>query len=224
MIAYGYARVSRSTDDGGNTLENQRRRLNLAGVENHHIYEDIITGTVFRRPGLGALLSRLDASDTVVVTALDRLGRDTLGILELIHQLGTRKVELRILDTPVDTQDVEGGGRLVALVAAEIAQIEREKISRRTTAGLERARAEGKLTGRRWSISRNHMRGIHRMSLELGMTPTQISLAHGAGNRGRRRQLSLGADRTGPGPPAPGDTGEQGLAVPPHLVDGLVQE
>ena len=154
MTNYGYARVSRSTDDGGDTLENQRRRLNLAGVENQRIYEDSITGIVFRRPGLDALLSRLEASDAVVVTALDRLGRDTLGILELIHQLGAREIELRILDTLVDTQDAEGGGRLLALVAAEIAQIEREKISRRTTAGLERARAEGKLTGRRWSISR----------------------------------------------------------------------
>ena len=191
MTTYGYARVSRGNDDGGNTLENQRRRLNLAGVVNQHIYEDVITGIVFRRPGLDALMSRLEARDTVVVTALDRLGRDTLGILELIHQLGTRKVELRILDTPVDTQDVEGGGRLVALVAAEIAQIEREKISRRTTAGLERARAEGKLTGRRWSISRNQMRGIHRMSRELGMTPTQISLAQAVSVDVVRRALKV---------------------------------
>ena len=191
MTTYGYARVSRGNDDRGDTLENQRRRLNLAGVENQNIYEDIITGIVFRRPGLDALMSCLEANDAVVVTALDRLGRDTLGILELIHQLGTRKVELRILDTPVDTQDVAGGGRLVALVAAEIAQIEREKISRRTTAGLERARAEGKLTSRRWSISRNPMRGIHRMSRELGMTPTQISLAQAVSVDVVRRALKV---------------------------------
>ena len=79
-----------------------------------------------------------------MVTALDRLGLDTLGLLELINRLATMGVDLKVLDMPVDAQDVARGGQLVALVTAGVAAIERVNISRRTKQGLERARAEGK--------------------------------------------------------------------------------
>ena len=85
--------------------------------------------------------------DILVATALVRLGRDTLGLLELINRLVTMGVDLKVLDMPVDAQDVAGGGPLVALVTAGVAAIERANISRQTKQGLERARAEGKLAG-----------------------------------------------------------------------------
>ena len=179
MALYGYARVSRGRDDGTDTLENQRRRLLEAGVPADCIYQDIVTGTVFDWPGLSGLLERIDQGDTLVVAALDRLGRETLGILELINRLATHGVDLRVLDLPVDAQDVAGGGQLVALVTAGVAAIERANISRRTRQGLERARAEGKLTGRKWSVTRARMKAIKRMRNELGMTLAQI--AHGQG-------------------------------------------
>ena len=96
-----------------------------------------------------------------MVTALDRLGRNTLGLLVLINRLATMGVDLKVLDMPVDAQDVAGDGQPVALVTAGVAAIERANISRRTKQGLERARAEGKLTGRRWSITRALMHTIH---------------------------------------------------------------
>ncbi len=175
MTIYGYARVSRGRDDGTDTLENQRMRLIGAGVDGDHILQDIVTGTVFDRPGLNELLDVIEAGDTLVVTALDRLGRDTLGILELINRLATKGVELKVLDMPVDAQDVAGGGQLVALVTAGVAAIERANISRRTRQGLDRARVEGKLTGRRWSISRARMHSIQRMRRELGMSLAEIA-------------------------------------------------
>ena len=49
---------------------------------------------------------------------MDRLGRDTLGLLELINRLATMGVELKVLDMPVDARDVAGGGQMVALVTA----------------------------------------------------------------------------------------------------------
>ena len=52
------------------------------------------------------------------MTALDRLRRDTLGLLELINRLATMGVDLKVLDMPVDAQDVARGGQLVALVTA----------------------------------------------------------------------------------------------------------
>ena len=91
----------------------------------------------------------------------DRLGRDTLSLLKLINGLDAMEVDLKVLDMPVDAQDVAGGGQPVALVTAGVAAIERANISRRTKQGLEWARAEGKLAGRRWSITGALTHTIH---------------------------------------------------------------
>ena len=118
MTVYGYARVSRVRDGGTDTLQNQRMRLTGAGVVAAHIHQDIITGTVMQRRGLDGLLNALQSGDALVVTALDRLGRDTLGLLELINRLTTIGVDLKVLDMMVDAQDVAGGAQSVALVTA----------------------------------------------------------------------------------------------------------
>ena len=78
MTIYGYARVSRGRDDGTGTLQNQWLRLTGAGVDASHIHQHIITGTVMQGPGLNDLLNVVQTGDVLVVTALDRLGRDTL--------------------------------------------------------------------------------------------------------------------------------------------------
>ena len=78
MTVYGYARVSRGRNDGTDTLQSQRLRLTGAGVDAGRIHQDIITGTVFQRPGLNGLLNAVQTGDASVATALDRLGRDTL--------------------------------------------------------------------------------------------------------------------------------------------------
>ena len=93
-------------------------------------------------------MDAIKPGDALVATALDRLGRDTLGLLEPINRLATMSVDLKVLDMPVDTQDVAGGGQPVALLTVEMAAIERANISRHTKQGLERARADGKIAGR----------------------------------------------------------------------------
>ena len=75
----------------------------------------------------------------MVATVLGRLGRDTLGLLEVLYRLVTMSVNLKVLDMLVDAQDVAGGGQPVALLTAGVAAIERANISRRTKQGLERA-------------------------------------------------------------------------------------
>ena len=137
MTVYGYARVSRGRDDGTGTLQNQRMRLIGAGVDAAHIHQDITTGTVFQRPGLNDLVNAIQAGDVLVVTALDRLEIDTLGLLKLINRLATMGVDLQVLDMPMDAHDVAGGGQLVPLVTAGVAAIERANISRRTKQGLD---------------------------------------------------------------------------------------
>ena len=91
----------------------------------------------------------------------DRLGRDTLSLLKLINGLDAMEVDLKVLDMPVDAQDVAGGGQPVALVTAGVAAIERTNISRWTKQGLEWAREEGRLAGRRWSITGALTHTIH---------------------------------------------------------------
>ena len=105
MTTYGYTRVSRGRDDGTDTLQNKRMRLTCAGVDTAHVHQDIITGTVFQRPGLNDLLNTVQSGNCLVVTALNRLGRDTLGLLELINRLPVVGVELNVLDIPVDAAD-----------------------------------------------------------------------------------------------------------------------
>ena len=150
MTTYGYA-----------------RSIPWQGRRNRHPAESAVAPHRRRRRrrpyplGLNGLLEAIRAGDALLVTALDRLGRDTLGLLELINRLATMGVDLKVLDMPVDAQDVAGGGQLVALVTARVAAIERANISRRTKQGLKWARAEGKLAGRRWSISRAWMRTIN---------------------------------------------------------------
>ena len=60
---HGYARVSRGRNDGTDTLQNQR--LRLAGDDDVHIHQDIITGTVSQRPGLNGLLDAIQAGDVL---------------------------------------------------------------------------------------------------------------------------------------------------------------
>ena len=91
----------------------------------------------------------------------------------------------------VDAQDVAGGGQLVALVTAEVAAIERANISQWTKQGLERARAEGKLAGRCWSISRTRMRTIQRMRKDMGMSLAQIAQGQGVSESLVRRVLKI---------------------------------
>ena len=62
---HGYARVSRGRDDGTDTLQNQRLWLTGAGVDDAYIHQDIITGTVFQRPGLNGLLDAIQAGDVL---------------------------------------------------------------------------------------------------------------------------------------------------------------
>ena len=85
-------------------------RLTGAGVDAAHIYQGIITSTVFRRPGPNDLLEVIRAGDVLVVAALlERLGRDTLGLLELINRLATMGVDLKVVNGPARLSFLEAG-------------------------------------------------------------------------------------------------------------------
>src|SRR6266516_6251582 len=138
----GYARVSSYEQ----ILDLQLDALRTAGCDPASIFTDKKTGKDVDRQGLHDALSHLRAGDTLVVWRLDRLGRTVKQLIELINDLNSREVGFRSLQENIDT--TTSGGRLVFHILGSLAEFEREVIRERTRAGLQAARARGRLGGR----------------------------------------------------------------------------
>lgn len=136
----GYARVS--TQD--QTLNLQLDALNYVGCEK--VFKDTASGAKTDRAGLQDALDHLRAGDTLVVWRLDRLGRTLKQLIELINDFNSRGVGFRSLQENIDT--TTSGGKLVFHIFGALAEFEREVIRERTRAGLQAARARGRLGGR----------------------------------------------------------------------------
>lgn len=153
----GYMRVSKA--DGSQTTDLQRDALELAGVDPKHLYEDQASGKREDRPGLAACLKALREGDTLAVWKLDRLGRDLRHLINTVHDLTARGVELRVLTghgAAIDT--TSAAGKLVFGIFAALAEFERELISERTVAGLASARARGRSGGRPFKMTSAKLR------------------------------------------------------------------
>ena len=144
----GYMRVSKA--DGSQVLDLQRDALLAAGVTERHLYSDTVSGKKDDRPGLTSCLQALREGDTLVVWKLDRLGRSLRHLVNVVHDLTSRGVGLRVLTgqgAAIDT--TTPAGKLVFGIFASLAEFERDLISERTRAGLASARARGRRGGRR---------------------------------------------------------------------------
>ena len=138
----GYARVS--TDE--QNLDLQRDALLKAGVARKDLYTDKVTGVKAERPGLQAALSHLREGDTLVVWRLDRLGRSLKHLIETVTALKEQGVSFKSLTENIDTSTATGN--LVFQIFGALAEFERNLIKERTMAGLESARARGRIGGR----------------------------------------------------------------------------
>ena len=140
----GYSRVSTTEQDTA---------AHRASIEQGHgidrWFEDGATSgttTALDRPGFAALFEYVREGDTLIVPAIDRLGRNALDVLATIEALrgkGVRVVSQREgfdMSTPM--------GRMMVTMLAGVAELERENIRERQRAGLERAKAEGRALGR----------------------------------------------------------------------------
>jgi DNA invertase Pin-like site-specific DNA recombinase len=148
----GYARVSKG--DGSQKLDLQVDALREAGVTERDIYDDMASGARADRPGLENCLRALREGDTLVVWKLDRLGRSTRHLIELVNDLKDRDVHLRVLTGELagtDTSTPMGG--FIFTVFAGLAEMERGFISERTKAGLRAAKRRGKTGGRPPALS-----------------------------------------------------------------------
>ena len=102
------------------------------------------------RPGLAACLQALREGDTLVVWKLDRLGRSLRHLVNVVHDLTSRGIGLKVLTGQGATIDTTTpAGKLIFGIFASLAEFERDLISERTGAGIASARAGGRKGGRR---------------------------------------------------------------------------
>lgn len=139
----GYARIS--TSRRGQSLDIQREALIDAGCDPKHLYSDMISGTRWQRPGLDAALNYMRPDDTLVVTRLDRLGRNLVETVTTISDLSERSINVKVLDPSLDTS--RPADKVVVNVMASLAEWERDLLIQRTREGVAYARSQGRVAG-----------------------------------------------------------------------------
>lgn len=129
---------------GHQSLDAQRDALTAAGCE--RIFTDKLSGVRDDRPRLAGMLDYVRAGDTIVVVALDRLGRSLSAVIRTVERLTQTGVLLRSLREGIDYSTPTG--RMLAGIFAALAQYERELMHERAAAAREAARRRGRHTGR----------------------------------------------------------------------------
>ena len=149
----GYARVS--TKD--QTVDLQLDALKQAGCE--RIYQEVASGAKTARPELDRLLVDIRAGDTIVIWKLDRLGRDTADMIQLIKEFDELGVAIRFLDDGISTEGTMG--KMVVTILSAVAQAERQRILERTNEGRLEAKAKGVKFGRKPTVDKTRVRSLY---------------------------------------------------------------
>src|SRR3954453_19651659 len=152
------------------TLALQQDALTAAGCE--QLYTDTVSGSVTTRPGLTQALSHLRPGDTLVVWRLDRLGRSLAHLIDTIRELQERGIGFRSLQEQIDT--TTSGGKLIFHFFGALAEFERDLIRERTHAGLQAARARGRLFGRPKVLSLQQVKQLHSLVQDERNTVAEI--------------------------------------------------
>ncbi|OXI21873.1 recombinase family protein [Burkholderia sp. AU15512] len=150
---FAYCRVS--THD--QSTENQRLEIERAGfaIDKRRIVEESISGSVAasERPGFTRLMDRMESGDVLVVTKLDRLGRNAMDVRATVEALAGLGVKVHCLALGgVDL--TSAAGKMTMQVLNAVAEFERDLLIERTNAGIQRARVEGKQFGRPSALTR----------------------------------------------------------------------
>ena len=156
---FAYTRVSTADQ----TIDNQAAEFLAAGfaVEAHRIVSETISGSVTasERPGFAKHTDRLEKGDVLIVTKLDRLGRNAMDVRATVEALAARGVRVHCLALGgVDL--TSPAGKMTMGVIAAVAEFERDLIIERTQAGLKRAKAEGKTAGRPSALKPDQRRDV----------------------------------------------------------------
>ncbi len=154
MRLFGYARVSTSKQ----SLDIQINQLKAAGVEERRIFTDKLTGSNIKRSGLELLRMKVEEGDSILVTKLDRLGRNTIDMVTLIENFNQLNVGIKFLDDGIDTKGPMG--IMVITILSAVAQAECSRILERTNEGRIEAMAKGIKFGRKRFIDDDKIREL----------------------------------------------------------------
>lgn len=174
---FAYCRVS-TTDQ---TTENQAQEIAQAGfaVTGQRIIAETISGSVAasERPGFSKLRDRLEGGDVLVVTKLDRLGRNAMDVRQTVEALAAQGVRVHCLALGgVDL--TSPAGKMTMQVIAAVAEFERDLLIERTQAGMARAVAEGKHCGRPSALSERQAQAA-LAALAGGASVSKVARDHG---------------------------------------------
>jgi putative DNA-invertase from lambdoid prophage Rac len=118
----------------------------------------------------------MESGDILVVTKLDRLGRDTIDLMQTVQQLEAKGVRVHCLALGgVDL--TSAAGKMTMGVLAAVAQFERDQLIERTQSGLQRAKAEGKILGRPSVTNASSVQELKRQGLSQSKTAQQLEVS-----------------------------------------------
>ena len=173
---FAYARVSTVEQ----LTENQREQIARAGydIAPKRFIDEQISGSVpaAQRPGFQRLLERMDEGDTLVVTKLDRIGRDSIDVQQTVERFQSEGIRLVVLQLGNLDLTSSAGALMVKMLAA-VADFERDLIIERTQAGQARARAAGTHMGRPSKTTPDQQRAI-REALAKGATVSSMASSY----------------------------------------------
>jgi len=188
---YGYCRVSTKSQQ----VEKQKHFLLEYGHENNFSFEEIFEVVLSSRKttkerDIDKLINLVNSGDKIYITKLDRLGRNVREVLELIDLLKSKQITLHIIkdNIIIDPSKNDPITAMYLTLLSGFAQLERDFISERTKAGLEKARAEGKMLGKsKGAISYNTQFEPFKEKifeyLELGLSYGKIVKIIGVGSK-----------------------------------------
>lgn len=173
---FAYCRVSTT----GQTTENQIQEIKAAGfsVQPQRAIEETISGSTSssERVGFNKLLERMETGDVLVVTKLDRLGRNAIDVQSTVEMLEGRGIRVHCLALGgVDL--TSAAGKMTMGVLAAVAQFERDLLIERTQAGLQRTKAAGTKLGRPAAASERDVQGLKAEGLSQSMVATRLGIS-----------------------------------------------
>lgn len=173
-IIFGYARVSSKEQN----LDGQYILLKKVGCQ--EIIEEKMSGKNLQRPELDRLRQRVRGDDTVIVTSLDRLGRNLSELVAIVNEFKQKGVIFKSLRENIDINSAVGNMQFQMFAA--FAEFEREIIRERTLAGLEAARARGRKGGRKPVLSKQQAQQIKTL-YDNGTTVVEIAKSYGVSRK-----------------------------------------
>ena len=189
--AFAYCRVSTADQ----TCDNQIREIEAAGfnIEPRRVIAETVSGSTaaMERAGFKKLLERLEWDDVLIVTKLDRLGRNAMDVRATVEKLDCEKVRVHCLALGgVDL--TSAAGKMTMSVINAVAEFERDLLIERTQAGLKRAKAEGKVLGRPAALSAEQHTEILAKRAEgvsLGKLAQEFGVSRSAVHRAEKREV-----------------------------------